>query len=87
MALYGQDEADAALARRAQAHFLETIRALALTEAWPEGYNYWINNRALVIALAASAWVNGLEQSELAPSVVQAVRRAGLVDCLCNAAG
>ncbi len=78
VALYDQNEADAALARRAQTHFLQTVRALALTEAWPEGYNYWVNNRALVIALAASAWVNGLEGSELAPSVVQAVRRAGL---------
>lgn len=78
VALYGENEADAALARRAQAHFLQTVRALALTEAWPEGYNYWVNNRALVIALAASAWVNALEGSELAPSVVQAVRRAGL---------
>lgn len=76
--LSGQDDADELLARRAQAHFLQTIGALALTEAWPEGYNYWINNRALVIALAASAWVNGLEASELAPSVVQALRRAGL---------
>jgi hypothetical protein len=78
VALYGQDDSDALLARRAQAHFLQTVSALALTEAWPEGYNYWISDRALLIALAASAWVNGLERSELAPKVIQAMRRAGL---------
>lgn len=78
VALHGEPGYDTQLTLRAQGHFRQTILALALTEAWPEGYNYWINNRALVIGLAASAWVNGLEQSELSEQVTNAVRRAGL---------
>ena len=69
---------DARRAQRAQGHFLQTVRALALTEAWPEGYSYWINNRAVVIALAGAAWVNALRDSEAAPLVRRALRRAAL---------
>ncbi len=65
------------LIARAQGHFLETIRALELTEGWPEGYNYWINSRAFLIALAGSAYLNGLEQSHQADRVRQVLRRAG----------
>ena len=34
------DPARDAMVARAQGHFLEVLRALALTEAWPEGYLY-----------------------------------------------
>lgn len=63
------------LIARAQGHFLETMKALALTEGWPEGYNYWINNRAFLIALAGSAYLNGLEDSRQADMVRKALRR------------
>lgn len=63
------------LIARAQGHFLETVKALALTEGWPEGYNYWINNRAFLIALAGSAYLNGLEDSRQADLVRKALRR------------
>jgi hypothetical protein len=76
--LDGEAGYDVTLTRRAQGHFQETLGALVLTEAWPEGYNYWINNRALLIVLAAAAWVNGLEQSRFTPTVLHALRRAGL---------
>ncbi len=51
------------LTKRAQGHFLETMKALALTEAWPEGYLYWVNDRGFLITLAASAYLNGIESS------------------------
>lgn len=65
------------LIARAQGHFLETIQALELTEGWPEGYSYWINNRAFLIALAGSAYLNGLENSRQAERVRKALRRVG----------
>lgn len=65
------------LIARAQGHFLETINALALTEGWPEGYNYWVNSRAFLIALAGSAYLNGLEDSRQAEHVRKALRRVG----------
>ncbi len=65
------------LIARAQGHFLETINALELTEGWPEGYNYWINSRAFLIALAGSAYLNGLEDSRQTERVRKALRRVG----------
>lgn len=44
----------AQLQARAQGHLLDTLSALALSEAWPEGYNYWVNNRGLLLALAGA---------------------------------
>jgi hypothetical protein len=64
--------------RRAQAHFSQTIQALTLAEAWPEGYNYWINTRAFILSLAAGAYLNGLENSQQADQVRQALMRVGL---------
>lgn len=63
---------------RAQGHFLEAMRALALTEAWPEGYNYWINSRAFVLTLAASAYVNGLEGAARGKEIRGIMHRVGL---------
>jgi hypothetical protein len=47
----------AELQRRAMAHFAEAIRALAMTEGWPEGPGYWIHNRAFPYALAADCFM------------------------------
>lgn len=55
------DEARALLAR-ALPYFLDTMQAIALTEAWPEGYNYWIQNRAMIFAHATRAFVTGFAQ-------------------------
>lgn len=68
---------DLRLITQAQAHFLETLRAVAITEAWPEGYNYWINNRAFLLTLAANAYLNGLEKTENRPQVIETLRRIG----------
>lgn len=66
------------LIRRAQAHFRQTVQALRLTEAWPEGYNYWINTRAFVLTLAAASYLNGLDDAQYAETVRNALERVGL---------
>lgn len=76
--LDGQDAKTRALQVRSQGHFLTSIRALELTEGWPEGYNYWINTRAFPLALAASAYVTGLQGAVKAERVKQSMVRVGL---------
>ncbi len=66
------------LINQAQAHFLSTMRALELTEAWPEGYSYWINNRAFPLVLAGAAYLNGLQEAKRAEGIRAAFRRTGL---------
>lgn len=66
------------LVSRAQGHFLDLIRALEITEAWPEGYNYWIQNRGMIISLAASAYVNGLDNAKHKDRIRTLLRRTGL---------
>lgn len=68
----------ASLITRAQGHFLDVVRAVELTEAWPEGYNYWIQNRGLIFVLAASAYVNGLENAQHTLRIHQLLQRVGL---------
>ena len=78
VALGARDAPDRALVACAQGHFLAAVEALRLAEAWPEGYNYWINSRAFLFGLAASAYVNGLDGAARTKAVVGAVRRAAL---------
>tara|TARA_R110002110_G_scaffold91264_2_gene237412 strand:- start:19822 stop:22224 length:2403 start_codon:yes stop_codon:yes gene_type:complete len=66
------------LMQRAQQHYYGAVEALKLTEAWPEGYSYWINNRALPFALAAAATMNGLESVRNQEVIVESLRRASL---------
>jgi hypothetical protein len=66
------------LIARAQGHFLDVVRAAELTEGWPEGYNYWIQNRAFVFTLAASAYLNGLEDAVNQARIRKLLRRIGL---------
>lgn len=66
------------LISRAQGHFLDVIRALELTEGWPEGYNYWIQNRGLIVSLAASAYINGLDNARHKERVLTLLKRVGL---------
>ena len=66
------------LITQAQAHFLNVVRALELTEAWPEGYNYWINNRAFPLALAGAAYLNGLNEAVRAEEIRALFNRIGL---------
>jgi hypothetical protein len=66
------------LLRRAQGHFLASMQAVALTEAWPEGYNYWINSRGFVVALAGLAYLNALTDSRLGGEIRRVLKRVGL---------
>jgi hypothetical protein len=75
--LHGDSEKIQRLRQRAQGHFLDAMSAVAYTEAWPEGYNYWIQNRALLVSLAASAYLNGLESSQSGQEIKEIMRRVG----------
>ncbi len=66
------------MAANAQGHFLDAMRALTITEAWPEGYTYWINTRAFIVALASSAYINGLQDSRFAQDIRSTLERVGL---------
>lgn len=65
------------LQSKAQGHFLNAIDGLAYTEVWPGGYNYWIQNRALIFALASSAYINGLTGAENVDKIKRVMRRVG----------
>lgn len=67
-----------ALVTRAQGHFLALIKAVELTEAWPEGYNYWIQTRAFPFVLASAAYINGLKDAHEKDRVLAVLRRLGL---------
>jgi len=65
------------LYRRAYGHFNDVYQAIAATEVWPEGYNYWINTRAVVTVLALSALA---EQQNItkANQIKKTISRIGL---------
>lgn len=67
-----------ALIARAQGHFLDVVRAAEITEGWPEGYNYWIQNRGLIFTLAASAYLNGLDDARNQNRIRLLLKRIGL---------
>jgi hypothetical protein len=46
------------LISRAIGHYLDFYQALKNVVIWPEGYNYWINERALPILIALEAFKN-----------------------------
>ncbi len=45
------------LQERAIEHFADAMRALTMTQGWPEGPSYWIYNRAFPYALAADCYI------------------------------
>jgi len=47
-----------ALYSRSYGHFLDLMNAVEVVGTWPEGYNYWIQNRAHLIVLGLSAMLN-----------------------------
>lgn len=71
------DPGRSSLISRAQGHFLDALSALELSEAWPEGYNYWIQNRAFLISLAGTSYLNGLEGSKYAERIRLILNRTG----------
>ncbi|QGX40074.1 hypothetical protein [Permianibacter aggregans] len=69
------NEQDKSLFMEAWQHFADLSQAVKLTEAWPEGYNYWIQNRAFAFVLAASVYQN---------AVTEATRDQALIDGYCQ---
>lgn len=66
------------LMRQAQAHYLQAVLALEVTEGWPEGYTYWINNRAFVYLLASLAHMHSIEEPALNDRILKTIERVGL---------
>lgn len=58
-------------------HFYSMVDALSMTEAWPEGYNYWINSRAFYVVLALSAYLNGTEVNHWHNKIFKLLERIG----------
>ncbi len=71
------DKAPTSLLQKVESHFEQLVQAVELTPAWPEGYNYWINNRALHISLALSSYLNGTDNSLLKRRVAVALENIG----------
>ena len=65
------------LLTRAQSHFLDALHALEITEGWPEGYNYWINNRAFPIVLACLSHINAVKAPEINGRIKSLLERLG----------
>ena len=66
------------LVAQAQAFFLDALKAIELTGGWPEGYNYWINNRAFNFIAAASAHIHLVDEPEINGRLKKTVSRVGL---------
>jgi hypothetical protein len=65
------------LQRRAMVHFAEAVRALAMTQGWPEGPSYWIYNRAFPFALAADCFITATGQDHIGGADIrEAIRQA-----------
>ncbi len=58
-------------------HFYSMVDALSMTQAWPEGYNYWINSRAFYVVLALSGYLNGTEKDRWHEKVYNLVEKIG----------
>ena len=59
--LLALDDVDESMMADVVPHFYSMVDALTMTQAWPEGYNYWINSRAFYVVLALSSYLNGTE--------------------------
>lgn len=73
-----RDEEAASLVRRTHYHYLALLDALSLVEAWPEGYNYWINTRAFLVTLSAKAYLNAFADTGRETDVRRLFERIGL---------
>ncbi|GAA0369703.1 hypothetical protein GCM10009092_37470 [Bowmanella denitrificans] len=58
-------------------HFNEALAAMEMTEGWPNGFSYWINNRALIFFMAAAAYINGTDAPRKS-EVLALLERIGL---------
>ncbi len=69
---------DGRLRARVQRHFLESVEAFRQSGGWPEGYNYWVNNRAFPFVLACLAQMNAVEEPSLHRMMSEVLTQVGL---------
>ncbi|WP_088330314.1 hypothetical protein [Lacimicrobium sp. SS2-24] len=63
---------------RAFYHFDQSVQALELTEGWPGGYNYWIQNRGLTFFLAVQTYLRSGEDSLYKSRLLRLAKRNAL---------
>ncbi len=63
---------------RAYGHFNDVITAISATETWPEGYNYWLQERGMPIALALASFKNSSKDVAQRQQLDRLMRRVGL---------
>lgn len=68
---------DIILKKKVAPHFYSLVEALEQTEAWPEGYSYWINSRAFSITLALSGYLNGTQKDNWHSRIKKLLTRIG----------
>lgn len=78
VAMDGEGPKERELRAQAQRHFWESVKALQWSGGWPEGFNYWINNRAFPFAVACLAHVNGLHAPEWNKTILEVLIQMGL---------
>lgn len=66
------------LLERAYYHFKQSVMALALTEGWPGGYNYWVQNRGLTFYLAVNTYLQSGDDEEFKTELKHLAQRNGL---------
>ena len=69
---------DRNLVSRSQAHFLDAVEAATMTGGWPEGYNYWINNRAYYYAVACLSHMNTVADDKTNATIKDSLGTLGL---------
>lgn len=72
------DEVENELVARAASHLYVLIEALEMTEAWPEGYSYWINSRAHTISLALASYLQLTSTDKWHTRINRVLNRVGL---------
>jgi hypothetical protein len=77
LTLKALDNVEKYLLSNAMPHFFSAVSALSMTEAWPEGYNYWVNSRAFYTVLALSSYVNGTEYDNWHPKIYALLNKIG----------
>lgn len=73
-----EDEHAAGLLRQVHFHYLQLLDSLSVAEAWPEGYNYWVNSRGFLAALAAYAYLQAFPDALAAGETRRVFSRIGL---------
>lgn len=77
LTLLALDDVNNTIVEHAIPHFYSMVEALTITQAWPEGYNYWINSRAFHVVLALSGYLNGTKYDHWHDKVYNVLNKIG----------